>query len=400
MRIGIVCYPTYGGSGVVATELGRMLARRGHQIHIIAASRPFRLLDEFSENIYCHEVSSMDYPVLGDNLYTLSLATKIAQVALDERLDIIHVHYAVPHAICAMLAMEMLSAVGRQIPVVTTLHGTDITLVGRAPSFAPAVRLGITRSDAVVAVSNWLREETLATLRLPNNIKVIHNFVDANVFRPGTTSVPRRRFAADDEKIVMHVSNFRPVKRVRDVVLTFAQIASDMPSKLLMIGDGPDREQAISLAREMGIMNRVWFLGRQDFVQEFLPMADVLLFPSDGESFGLAAAEAMACGVPVIAARRGGIPEVIDDGLTGYLCPVGDTVAMADAAVKLLKDDDLRLKMGDAARQAMLKRFPPSRIVPQYEALYTALMAGNAPFEHSGAEPEDQDALAADWGLR
>ncbi len=376
MRIGIVCYPTYGGSGVVATELARMLARRGHQMHIIAAARPFRLADEFSENIYCHEVSSMDYPVLGDNLYTLSLAVKIAQVAVDERLDVIHVHYAVPHAICAMLAMEMLTAIGRHIPVVTTLHGTDITLIGRAPGFAPAVRLGIQRSDAVVAVSEWLRKQTISALRLPDNsINVIYNFVDAEVFRPGATSVPRARFAADDEKILMHVSNFRPVKRVLDVIKTFAALVKDVRAKLLMIGDGPDRESALQLARELGVLDRVWFLGKQDYIQEFLPMADVLLFPSDGESFGLAAAEAMACGVPVIAARRGGIPEVVTEGQTGFLCPVGDTEGMAEAARRILADDALHQSMAAAAREDMLRRFPPASIVPQYENLYTILIA-------------------------
>jgi len=374
MRIGMVCYPTYGGSGVVASELGRMLARRGHSVHFIASARPFRLLDEFSENIFCHEVESINYPVLHGDLYTLSMAVKIAQVALDERLDLVHAHYAVPHALCASLAMDMLTAVGRQIPVVTTLHGTDITLVGKAPSFFPAVRLGIQRSDAVVAVSEWLRQETLKHFRLPNHIRVIHNFVDGEVFARKENPRLRRRYAKDNEAIAMHVSNFRPVKRVEDVVRTFSRIAESRPAKLLMIGDGPDRKAAMNLARELDVMNRVWFLGKQDYVQNLLPLADVLLFPSDGESFGLAAAEAMACETPVIATRRGGIAEVVTHGRTGFLCPVGDVDCMAKAAIDILSSPDKRRAMGAEARQDILTRFSPQKIVGQYEELYGSLL--------------------------
>jgi N-acetyl-alpha-D-glucosaminyl L-malate synthase BshA len=373
VHIGIVCYPTYGGSGVAATELGRILAKRGHQVHIISSARPFRLFDEFSENIFFHQVDSIEYPIFQDGLYTLTLAVKISQVVLDEKLDLLHVHYAVPHAICASLAMDMLTAVGRQIPVVTTLYGTDITLVGRSPSFFPAVRLGIQRSDAVVAVSNWLREETEKTFRLPKDIKVIHNFIDGEVFKPANRPALRRRYAEDEERIVLHVSNFRPVKRVEDVVRTFERIVKEVPAKLVMVGDGPDREQALHLARELGVMDRTWFLGRQDYVQNILPLGDLLLFPSDGESFGLAAAEAMACEVPVIAANRGGIPEVIRDGVTGFLCPMGDIEAFAKASLEILRSPEKGEAMGAAARKDILERFSPEKIVGQYEGLYQTL---------------------------
>ncbi|OPZ10230.1 MAG: D-inositol 3-phosphate glycosyltransferase [candidate division BRC1 bacterium ADurb.BinA364] len=374
MRIGIVCYPTYGGSGVAATELARMLARRGHQIHIIALNRPFRLLDEFSENIFCHEVELMNYPVLGDNLYTLAMAVKISQVALDERLDLVHVHYAVPHALCAALAMEMLMAVGRRIPVVTTLHGTDITLVGISPSFFPAVRLGIMRSDRVVAVSQWLRRKTIEHFQLPNEIEVIYNFVDGEVFKPRGQINRRRKYAEDHEKILAHVSNFRPVKRVLDVVRIFAKIAAAMPAKLLMIGDGPDRNAAIQLARDLGVMDRAWFLGKQEYVQNLLPLGDLLLFPSDGESFGLAAAEAMACESPVIGADCGGLPEVVRHGETGILCPVGDVEGMARAAIELLSSPERLKAMSQAARQDILQRFHPEAVVLQHEELYSSLI--------------------------
>ncbi|MCX7015416.1 MAG: N-acetyl-alpha-D-glucosaminyl L-malate synthase BshA, partial [Candidatus Sumerlaeota bacterium] len=297
---------------------------------------------------------------------------------LDERLDLVHVHYAVPHALCASLAMDMLAAVGKQIPVVTTLHGTDITLVGRSPAFFPAVRLGIQRSNAVVAVSEWLRQETIRHFRLPNPIHVIHNFVDGDVFQRRDMPALRRRYAKDEERVDMHVSNFRPVKRVGDVARVFAEIAKAMPAKLLMVGDGPERGAAMTLARDLGVMNRTWFLGSQDRVQNLLPLADILLFPSDGESFGLVAAEAMACEAPVIAADRGGIPEVIVHGKTGILCPVGDIGAMAKAAIEILASEEKRREMGAAGRRDVLERFNPEDKVGQYEDLYAGLVSQRA----------------------
>ncbi|MEN6625760.1 MAG: N-acetyl-alpha-D-glucosaminyl L-malate synthase BshA [Candidatus Sumerlaeia bacterium] len=374
LRIGMVCYPTYGGSGAVATELGRLLARRGHTIHFISLARPFRLVNDFHENIFHHEIGSESYPLFQGQLYTISAAVKITEIVRHFGLDLVHLHYALPHAISAWLAREMLGEHGN-IPILTTLHGTDITLVGSKPSYYPAVKLGLDRSDRLTAVSQWLSDETCKLFRLCGGIDVIHNFVDTTVFTPHCAGCARAHYAAEDEKILMHISNFRPVKRLADVVAIFARVNESMPSRLLLIGDGPDREKAELAAEELGISDRVLLLGKQPSVERFLPLADLFLFPSESESFGLAALEAMACGVPVVGVRAGGLPEVVTDGETGALRALGDIEAMAEAALEILADPERRRHMGRVARRRAIDRFEAGIIVPRYEALYREMVA-------------------------
>lgn len=378
LKIGIVCYPTFGGSGAVATELGRLLARRGHEIHFISYSRPFRLIDDFHENIYYHEISNEQYPLFMGPLYGISAAVKIQEVVRSMKLDLLHMHYALPHAISAKLAMEMLQPAER-VPVLTTLHGTDITLVGRKPSFKPAVQLGLQHSTALTCVSFWLREVTCKEFNLCEQStiwpEVIYNFIDPEVFNPENAKPCRRsHFATPDEKILMHISNFRPVKRVGDVVEIFARVAEQMPAKLLMLGDGPDQELAQRRAQELGVGERVKFLGNQSGVEHFLPIADLFLFPSAGESFGLAALEALACGVPVVGAQAGGLPEVVIDGECGYLRPTGDVAAMGEAALAILGNDALHARMAKTGRARVLANFDAEQIIPQYEQLYYRLL--------------------------
>lgn len=373
LRIGIVCYPTYGGSGAVATELGRHLARRGHTIHFISYARPFRLLNDFHPNIFHHEITSEHYPLFLGQLYSISAAVKIHDIIRDVGLDVLHLHYALPHAISAWMASEMLRP-ERRIPTLTTLHGTDITLVGSKPSFYPAVKLGLDKSDGLTCVSNWLSRRTCELFTVCERLKVIYNFIDPAVFKPTTEVCQRSSFAAPDEKIIMHISNFRPVKRVPEVVRIFARICERMPARLVLIGDGPDREEAVLLAERLGISHRVMLLGNQPAVENFLPLADLFLFPSDGESFGLGALEAMACEVPVIGTRSGGLPEVVVDGECGVLCPVGDVDAMAEAGLRILADEELRRAMGAAGRQRAVEHFTADKIVPQYEELYYTLI--------------------------
>jgi N-acetyl-alpha-D-glucosaminyl L-malate synthase BshA len=357
MRIGIVCHPTYGGSGALATELGQCLARLRNCVHIISYQMPFRLSHGMSERVFFHEVPMSDYAVMAQPYYSLNLAVSITQIAEETGLDVLHVHYAIPHAISGHLAREMLAP--RELPLVTTLHGTDITLVGRAPAYKPIVRFSIEQSDRVTAVSSWLRDKTMEEFTPDKRVEVIHNFIDTDRFRPTAPNpAARRRLAGDDEKILMHISNFRPVKRLADVVEVFARVAHDVPSRLILIGDGPEREA------------RVVFLGKQMGIESLLALADLFLFPSDHESFGLAPAEAMACEVPVIASCSGGLPEVIEHGETGFLHPVGDVDAMADCALRLLRDDDLSHRVGRAARQSVAEKFSPQIIVPRYLALY------------------------------
>jgi L-malate glycosyltransferase len=379
MKIGITCYPTYGGSGVVATELGIELAAGGHQVHFIAYSQPFRLRGR-EQDIAFHEVPVSNYPLFEYPPYDLALATRMAEVAEYYELDLLHVHYAIPHSISAYLAREMLARRHRHLPFITTLHGTDITLVGLDHSYLPITRFGIDESDGVTAISNYLREKTIQEFHPERAIEVIPNFVNCDVYMP--LSEPdraqgRARYAQPDEKILVHLSNFRPVKRTADVVRVFSRIAREIPARLLMIGDGPDRSAAEWIAHRKGIQDRVHFLGKQGSVSEILPLADLMLLPSELESFGLAALEAMACRVPTIATRVGGLPELIDDGVTGCLFPVGDVEAMAAAAVELLTDPERYSAMAETARKTAQARYCASKILPLYERFYEKILGGH-----------------------
>jgi len=383
MKIGITCYPTYGGSGVVATELGIELAARGHEVHFITSSQPFRLTGR-EQNIHFHQVEVYHYPLFEHAPYDLALATRMAEVAEFYSLDILHVHYAIPHSVCALLARQMLAARGRILPFITTLHGTDITLVGQDRSYLPITRFGITQSDGVTAISSHLRDRTREAFAIDSEIEVIRNFVNCDVYvrRPELIESMRPRFALPDEKLLVHLSNFRPVKRILDVVETFARIAPVIPSRLLLIGDGPDRSQAEYLAIRHGIQDRIHFLGKQDNVNELLPLADLMLMPSEMESFGLAALEAMACGVPAIATRVGGVPELIEDGVNGRLFGVGDVESMAQAAITLLRNPKTLQTMARAARKTAQDHFCASRIIPRYEEYYERVIHRTHPQEN------------------
>lgn len=375
MKIGITCYPTYGGSGVVATELGIELAARGHQVHFIAYSQPFRLTGRETD-IYFHEVPVTNYPLFEYPPYTLALATRMSEVAEYYQLDLMHVHYAIPHSVSALLARQML-ADHKHLPFVTTLHGTDITLVGTDRSYLPITRFAIEQSDGVTSISNYLREKTVEDFRIKRPIEVIPNFVNCDLYTPlgDELRAARAHYARPDESVLVHLSNFRPVKRVTDVVEIFSRIAAKLPARLLMIGDGPDRTTAEWLAKEKGVHDRVHFLGKQDRVQDLLPLADLMLMPSELESFGLAALEAMACKVPSIATRVGGVPELIEDGVTGRLFPPGDVDAMADAATELLSDPARLDRMRDACRAEAQERYCASKIIPLYEKYYEEILA-------------------------
>lgn len=387
-KIGITCYPTYGGSGVVATELGIELAARGHQVHFITSSPPFRLSGR-ETNIRFHEVEVYRYPLFEHPPYDLALATRMAEVAEFYSLDVLHVHYAIPHSLSALLARQMLEtrrepARRRFLPFITTLHGTDITLVGLDRSFLPITQFGIEQSDGVTAISAHLRERTREAFGIQNEIEVIRNFVNCDVYTrvPSKYDSMRTRFADPTEKLLVHLSNFRPVKRVLDVIEVFARVAREVPARLMLIGDGPDRSGAEHLALRHGVADRVHFLGKQDNVNELLPLADLMLMPSEMESFGLAALEAMACSVPPIATRVGGVPELVQDGVNGLLFPLGDVDAMAAAAVDLLKDQERLNAMAQAARATATEHFCASRIIPLYEEYYERVLA-RAAGEHS-----------------
>ncbi len=376
MKIGITCYPTYGGSGVVATELGLELARRGHEIHFISYSQPIRLT--FPEpNIHYHEVEVTRYPLFEYPPYDLALATRMAEVSQLYELDILHVHYAIPHSVSAMLAKQMLAATPprRDLPFVTTLHGTDITLVGLDRSYLPITRFSIEQSDGVTAISQWLRSRTLNLFDVKNHIEVIPNFVNCDDYsrKPEWTDM-RSEYVSNDERLLVHLSNFRPVKRVLDVIEIFDRVHKKIPSKLLLIGDGPDRSQAEWLAVQKGIHEHVLFLGKQDQIREKLAMSDVLLMPSELESFGLAALEAMACEVVPIATRTGGVPEVIEDGVSGFLADVGDVDTMARHAINILGDEVELRKMGKRARAAAQSKYCASKIIPLYEDFYRKVL--------------------------
>ncbi len=377
MRIGITCYPTYGGSGVVATELGIELAAQGHQVHFISYSQPFRLNGR-DDGIVYHEVPVSNYPLFEFPPYDLALASRMAEVAEFNDLDLLHVHYAIPHSVSALLARQMLAGRGRRLPFVTTLHGTDITLVGLDRSYLPITRYAIQESDGVTSISNYLKEKTIESFNVTREIEVVTNFVNCDVYTPikdeAGRADARRKLAAPHEAILMHLSNFRPVKRVVDVVKIFARVAKEIPAQLVLVGDGPDRSAAEWLAHDLGIQGKVHFLGKQDRVNELLPLADLLLMPSELESFGLVALEAMACKVPPIATRVGGVPELIDDGENGLLFNVGDVEGMSQGALNLLGDKSRLETMRDAARRAAQKRFCASLVVPKYVQYYEKVL--------------------------
>jgi L-malate glycosyltransferase len=375
LKIGITCYPTYGGSGVVATELGIELAARGHEIHFITYSQPFRLTGR-EANIHFHEVAVTNYPLFEHPPYDLALATRMAEVAEFYSLDLLHVHYAIPHSVSALLARQMLASRGRTLPFITTLHGTDITLVGLDPSYLPITRFGIEQSDGVTAISTYLSNTTHEAFNIATEIEVIPNFVNCDVYvrKPELVAAMRPRFATPHEKLLVHLSNFRPVKRVQDAVEVFARVAKALPARLMLIGDGPDRSIAEHLALRHQVQDRIHFLGKQDNVNELLPLADLMLMPSQMESFGLAALEAMACSVPTIGTRVGGVSELITDHVNGLLFEAGDVDSMARAAISLLKDEPRLQTMAQTARKTAQDRFCASRIIPLYENYYDRVL--------------------------
>jgi N-acetyl-alpha-D-glucosaminyl L-malate synthase BshA len=376
MKIGITCYPTYGGSGVVATELGIELAARGHEVHFITSSQPFRLTGRES-NIFFHEVAVYQYPLFEHPPYDLALATRMAEVAEFYSLDLLHVHYAIPHSVSALLARQMLASRGRRLPFVTTLHGTDITLVGLDRSYLPITRFAIDQSDGVTAISHYLRAKTLEEFGVDRPVEVIANFVNCDLYlrKPEWVADQRHRYAREGESLLIHLSNFRPVKRALDAVEIFSRVAKQIPARLLMVGDGPDRAACERLAHRSGILDRVDFMGKLERVDELLPLTDLVLMPSEMESFGLVALEAMACEVPTIATLVGGVPEVITNGETGLLFDVGDIDAMAAGAISLLTDPERRAAMGRAGRRDAQQRFCSTRIIPQYEKYYEDVLA-------------------------
>lgn len=371
MRIGMVCYPTFGGSGVVATELGKALAARGHEVHFITYDQPVRL-GSFRPNVYYHEVRISKYPLFDYPPYELVLASKMVEVARQQNLDLLHVHYAIPHASSAYTAKRILASSGVDLPVITTLHGTDITLLGKDPSFEPVISFAINESDAVTAVSSSLRSDTYKLFGINCDIDVIPNFICPQHFANLGSAHDRSEFAEEDEALVCHVSNFRPVKRVEDVVRTFARLVEQRPARLMMVGDGPNRPAAERLARELGLGDKVSFLGKLKNPLEALSIADLFLLPSESESFGLAALEAMACGVPVVASEAGGLPEVIRHGVSGMLAPVGDVDTMADYAAFLL-DPAHHERFRNQARERAA-RFGIDTVLPAYLEAYDRIL--------------------------
>jgi len=366
MKIGIICYPTYGGSGVVATELGMALATRGHEIHFFASSRPFRLTG-YRPNVFFHAVPVVHYALFEHTPYTLSLASSLFEDIASHGLDVIHAHYAIPHAVAAYLARQM---GGGKPPIVTTLHGTDITLVGSHPAYAPIVKFTIDQSDRVTAVSRSLAEETRERIGVTCDIRVIPNFVCGNTYQRKTEGFDRTTLAPKGEPIILHISNFRPVKRIGDIIETFIKVRRRTPCRLVLVGDGPERVRAEQDAREAGVIEDVVFLGTQTAIIELFSAANVYFLPSETESFGLSALEAMACEVPVVGTRAGGLPEVVEDEETGCLVEVGDTDAMAECILRVITDPKLNVEMGRAARERALTLFPEKKVVTQYEDLY------------------------------
>jgi N-acetyl-alpha-D-glucosaminyl L-malate synthase BshA len=371
IKIGIVCYPTFGGSGVVATELGKALAKEGHQVHFITYSQPSRL-DFLNENLFYHEVDFRTYPLFEYPPYELALSSKLVDVALNEKLDLLHVHYAIPHASAAYMARQILLTRGIYLPVITTLHGTDITLVGRDPSYEPVVTFSINQSDGVTAVSEDLKRETLAYFNIVRPIEVIPNFIDLARFKKQKKEHFKKAICPNGEVLIVHTSNFRKVKRIDDVIRVFNNIRKVTPAKLLLIGDGPERVTAETLCRELGICEDARFLGKLEAVEEVLSVADLFLMPSEKESFGLAALEAMACEVPVISSTAGGLPELMIDGVTGFMCPVGDVECMTQKALFVLDQANLPSFKENALNRA--REFDISRILPRYEAFYGSII--------------------------
>jgi len=383
VKVGITCYPTYGGSGIVATELGLELANRGHEVHFITYANPIRL-DPGIPRIHYHEVEVSTYPLFQYPPYCLALASRMVDVAESYRLDLLHVHYAIPHSISAMLAKDMLAS-SRRLPFITTLHGTDITLVGTEPSYFPITKFSIERSDGVTCISEYLKRQTEEVFGVRNEIRVIRNFVNCDVYKPVARKAMAKCYAPDDTKLLIHVSNFRPVKRVHDCLRILAEVVRVVPAHLLMLGDGPDRGPAEHLARELKVDRHVLFLGKQDHVERIIPLAQVLLMPSDLESFGLVALEAMACGVVPVATRVGGVPELITDGEDGFLEAPGDIAALAARVVSLLSDDTLHYRMAMAGRWNASERFCSEKIIPQYEQYYEDVIAGRQAAAQAGA---------------
>ena len=382
MKIGITCYPSYGGSGVVGAELGLELAKRGHEIHFVSYAPPMRLGNGAtrSERITFHPVDMLSYPLFEYPPYTDALASKLYQIAQSEQLDVLHMHYAIPHSVSAFLAREMLRPL-RYLPIVTTLHGTDITLVGSDPSFLPITRFGIEQSDAVTAISNYLRDATRETFGVTRPIEVIYNFIDANYYRRAPNEALRRAVAPRGERIMLHISTFRPIKRITDCIEILARMnelqGGSSNLKLVMCGDGPERAEAEELAARRGVSDLVRFVGKQpqSEIRDYLSISDLFLLPSRSESFGLSALEAMACEVPVIATRVGGVPEVVEEGGSGFLFEIGDVDGMARAALRLLNDPALLGRFGARGRETAVARFATEEIIPQYEALYRGLIS-------------------------
>jgi N-acetyl-alpha-D-glucosaminyl L-malate synthase BshA len=368
MRIGITCYPTYGGSGVIATELGKELALRGHEVHFISYALPFRL-SHYVENIFFHEVEISNYPLFEFPLYSLTLASKMAEVAEFENLDLLHVHYAIPHATSAYLAKEMLGS-NKDLKIITTLHGTDITLVGLEPSFLPLVKFSIDKSDGVTAVSRFLKEKTITNYSSESEIKVIPNFVDSDLFTPTSSPEFRKNIAPAGEKILVHTSNFRVVKRVADTIRIFEKVQKQIPSKLVLVGDGPDRSECERLCRQLELYDKVRFLGKQDGLVEILASSDLFLIPSQSESFGLAALEAMSCGLPVISSSVGGLPELVKHNETGYIAEIGDVSRMAKYSIELLSNEKKYKLFSESARQRAVDKFDKNKVIPLYEEYY------------------------------
>ena len=385
MKIGITCYPTYGGSGAVATELGIALADRGHEVHFISYAQPFRLTG-FHDRLFYHEVDVHTYPLFEYPPYSLSLAVQIHAVARQHDLDLLHAHYAIPHATAAWTAREMLRHEGSDLPIVTTLHGTDITLVGQDPSFWSITKFSVERSDGVTAVSRYLRDETYRAFECAKcDIEVIPNFVDPDVYDRDRYDCDGSALAPRGEKILMHISNFRPVKRVADVLRVFARVREELDVRLVLVGDGPERPLAEGTAETLGVADDVLFLGKLDSVAELLARADILLLPSEQESFGLVALEAMSCSVPVISTSGSGVAEVVADGETGFLHPVGAVERMAASAIELLSDEECWSRFSRAARERAVERFAGRRIVPMYEAFYERIARRDPPVERPDA---------------
>lgn len=374
MNIGIICYPTYGGSGVVATELGKELASQGHKVHFISYARPVRL-DQFVENIYFHEVEMGSYPLFKHEMYSLSLTSTILEVIEYETLDLIHGHYAIPHAVSAYLAKQVLQKDHSDIKIITTLHGTDITLVGLDPSFLPLVKFSIEESDGVTAVSEFLRQKTLTNYHIEKEIEVIHNFIDTERFKPTENECFKKRIAPNGEKILIHTSNFRTVKRVPDVIRILNIVKKELPAKLVLIGDGPDRSECERLTRELQLQKDVIFLGKLDGLTELLSSADIFLMPSQSESFGLAALEAMACGLPVVSSSVGGLPELNIHNQTGFIAEIGDVEKMAKYTLQLLQKEKKYMIFSKNARDRAVQHFDTHLVLPRYLAYYEKVLS-------------------------